>query len=994
MLRRRLLLAVLALAVCAPAGFARVTTAHAAATLSPLWSHTYAAAALNAGTPWGTQPYAGTAAGDLSGDGRMEVVTAFPDGKVWAYDSNGNVLAGWPQQTGGQVYGTPAIADLYGDGHQEVIAASEDGKVYVWDANGDLEPGWPQCGCYGAFQKFFIGGAVVGDLFGNGEKEIVAAGSYYVFAWNTHGQLLNGFPVFMWDTDVATPTLVDLDHNGLLWIIEGGDSFPGGGHAGAWYAIPPYGCPSPNATRSGCDHAGWPITVDDTPWSSPAGVNAFETDGGGYRIYSGTGHFYHQAYGCGTCGDRIDAWNSDGSWVSGWPVATGAPNFGSVAVGDLGLNNTMEQVAEQSEDLHTHVLNADGSALSGFNSSSSVDLGSAAIGPVSNTAGNGVWVGVTGNVLGYDKTGTLQDTAPTPSGSIPYAAPTIADLGIGPELFVTSGSGSSGTFNTWSVTAYAIPSPGSGGNISRSWPTFHGNMERNGGQVPVAAITSPANLSTAATSDFDVNWALANGSLPATSYVLWSRDVTSSDVWRIYTRTNAQSAHFYGTAGHRYAFYVDAQSALGSANLPKAGAYLDTATAGAAALHGSTYTAMTPYRIVDTRAQYCVQCGTGGLSAYETRTISVASYAPPGYGGPTVPNTATAVVLNVTAVSPTNGTYLSVFPAGTPRPNASSLNAPIYGQIANLVTVALGSGGDVEIFNNDANVDLVVDVEGYYSNSGSTIGEYHSLAAPVRACDTRSGHGTACNNGTADNALGPGSVRAITVTGGITGIPADGTAAAVVMNLTGIADYLDTWLTVFPPDPVSHACGAPPTASNLNLPRYTSQPNRVIVRVDSTTGQVCIFNANGSINLAVDVNGWFGNGAESSLASGTTFHPMSPQRFCDTRIGQGTTCTGASIGYWGTDAVTASGQGGLPGWGMRSLVVNATLVTDSGCYDTYVSLYADGAAYPGTSDLNSSCVLDVVANMVMVTIPSDGRIDVTNAAGAIDFITDAVGWFS
>jgi hypothetical protein len=508
--------------------------------------------------------------------------------------------------------------------------------------------------------------------------------------------------------------------------------------------------------------------------------------------------------------------------------------------------------------------------------------------------------------------------------------------------------------------------------------------------VPVATITSPVGGSTATNSDFDVTWTLAAMSLPATRYNLWARDTTSSGAWQIYTTTTAQSAHFYGTAAHQYAFYVDAQNLLGSANLPKSGAYLDNAIAGSAPSRGATYTPMTPYRIVDTRIPYCNQCGSGHLTPYATRTIHVAGYTRQGYTGPTVPASASAVVLNVTAVSATSGTYLSVFPTGTPRPNASSLNSPQYGQVANLVTVALGTGGQVDVFNNAANVDLVVDVEGYYSSGGGNSGEYHPLVAPVRVCDSRGGHGTACASGS-DNPLTAGQTRAVTVTGGTTGIPADGTAASVVMNLTGVVGTAGTYLTVFPSDPTLHTCGTPPTASNLNLSAYTTQPNRVITPVDSTTGQVCIFNAAGTINFIVDVSGWYGNGLESSLASGTTYHPISPQRICDTRLGQGTLCNGLTLGSWTTLAVLASSQGGLPGTGMRAVVMNTTILARSQA--TYISVYPDGAPYPGTSDLNAEPG-STLANLVIVSLPSDGKVDATNAVPSADFIADAVGWFA
>jgi hypothetical protein len=70
-------------------------------------------------------------------------------------------------------------------------------------------------------------GAAVGDLLGDGRREVVAAGAdHFLYAWDAHGTLLSGFPVNMWDTSVATPALVELDNNGRLWIIAGGDMDP------------------------------------------------------------------------------------------------------------------------------------------------------------------------------------------------------------------------------------------------------------------------------------------------------------------------------------------------------------------------------------------------------------------------------------------------------------------------------------------------------------------------------------------------------------------------------------------------------------------------------------------------------------------------------------------------------------------------------------------------------------------------------------------------
>ena len=126
-----------------------------------------------------------------------------------------------------------------------------------------------------------------------------------------------------------------------------------------------------------------------------------------------------------------------------------------------------------------------------------------------------------------------------------------------------------------------------------------------------------------------------------------------------------------------------------------------------------------PVRICDTRAgnpsgltgaaSQCNGAGNAGapLGAGRTMSVDVAGLAG-------VPTGATAVVLNVTAVSPSGQTHLTVFP-GTSPPGASDLN-PAPGEVeANLVTATVSATGTVNIFNYAGSVNVVVDVEGWYS---------------------------------------------------------------------------------------------------------------------------------------------------------------------------------------------------------------------------------------------------------------------------------------
>ncbi len=85
-----------------------------------------------------------------------------------------------------------------------------------------------------------------------------------------------------------------------------------------------------------------------------------------------------------------------------------------------------------------------------------------------------------------------------------------------------------------------------------------------------------------------------------------------------------------------------------------------------------------------------------------------------GLGG--VPATGvTAVVLNVTAVSPSAGTYVTAWPTGETRPPASNLNVPPGDVRPNLVIVKVGAGGKVSFYNDAGTTDLIADVAGYYN---------------------------------------------------------------------------------------------------------------------------------------------------------------------------------------------------------------------------------------------------------------------------------------
>lgn len=360
----------------------------------------------------------------------------------------------------------------------------------------------------------------------------------------------------------------------------------------------------------------------------------------------------------------------------------------------------------------------------------------------------------------------------------------------------------------------------------------------------------------------------------------------------------------------------------------------------AAAATPGPFQPVPPTRVLDTRT------GTGGPVApfgpTERRTVVVA-----GLGG--VPADAVAVVLNVTATDPDDASFLTVWPSGAPRPTASNLNV-IPGQtVANMVTVGLGTGGAVDVYNHAGSTEVVVDVTGWYASG------FHPIT-PARVLDTRVAPATA---------LAGGEERAVTI-GGQAGVPP--TATAVALNVTVTEPTASGFLTVWP-------SGAPrPTASNLNMVPGQTVPNMVVVGL-GTAGAVSLFNFAGSSHVIVDVAGWFDAG----------FHPVQPARIMDTRSGACLT----RLGPGETRYVAVAGQGGVPAGSAGAVALNVTATNATA--STYLTLWPSDQPRPTSSSLN--VVAGTVPNMVTVGLGADGRVALYNFAGTVDVIVDVAGWY-
>jgi hypothetical protein len=143
--------------------------------------------------------------------------------------------------------------------------------------------------------------------------------------------------------------------------------------------------------------------------------------------------------------------------------------------------------------------------------------------------------------------------------------------------------------------------------------------------------------------------------------------------------------------------------------------------AGGFAPGGSYHPADNPTRLVDSRDGLGVS--QQRVASGETVVVSVPDAAGAG-----------AVVLNVTAVSPSDVGYIAAYPCDRSQPKTSNLNYSAAEVVANLVVTRPDPDGNVCLFSL-AETDLVVDLAGTVPADGS----YTAMGTPRRIVDTRTG---------------------------------------------------------------------------------------------------------------------------------------------------------------------------------------------------------------------------------------------------------------
>jgi hypothetical protein len=362
---------------------------------------------------------------------------------------------------------------------------------------------------------------------------------------------------------------------------------------------------------------------------------------------------------------------------------------------------------------------------------------------------------------------------------------------------------------------------------------------------------------------------------------------------------------------------------------------------------------VTPCRIADTRNP-AGAFGGPVLPGGSTREFDIPQSAC------SIPDSAVAYSLNVTAVPSGPLGYLAMWPSGQKQPEVSTLNSD--GRVkANAAIIPSGSKGGVNVYvTNQSNV--ILDIDGYFVNAGAPSALSFYPVTPCRLADTR-------------NAAGPlggpfitgGKNRDFPVHNADCRLPSG--AKAYSLNVTAVPHHGLGYLTLWPTGQTQ------PGVSTLNASTGAITANAAIVPAGNS-GDISVFVSDDS-DVILDVNGFFADPA----ADGLSLYATTPCRILDTRSVAGV--------FKGVLDVAVKSSVCPPPTNAQADVLNATVVPTGTL--GYLSLYPSGEAQPPVSTLNAGDGA-VTSNLAIVPTINGGI--TAFSSSSTQLIVDSSGYFA
>ncbi len=367
------------------------------------------------GMPAGTHEIASSpAVADIDLDGWPEVVigvgttkagcSPVHHGGVIVLEHDGTVRPGWPRQSvdadgdgcRDSVNSTPALANLDADAELEIVAGGFDKKIYAWNPNGSLVPGFPPDSYHlqrfptwpnlvGSLADTIWSSPAVYDVDMNGSAEIFIGtdegffdarygGNAYgwscpyalppgwapgycggsLYGLRADGSHLSGFPKYLLEAIMSSPSLADVTGDGIAEIFVGNGTF-------YYYNSPDsptYGFQVFGYSLNGQPLPGWPVNVGGPISAAPA-IGDITGDGAPEIVIP-------------SLDSRVYAFRVNGQPVPGFPMTprretgqTGTQFSRSVVLGDYDGDGKMEIFLNNSWTVT--VIDGNGQQLTGDN---------------------------------------------------------------------------------------------------------------------------------------------------------------------------------------------------------------------------------------------------------------------------------------------------------------------------------------------------------------------------------------------------------------------------------------------------------------------------------------------------------------------------------------------------------------------------------------------------------------------------------------------------
>jgi Peptidase family C25/FG-GAP-like repeat/FlgD Ig-like domain len=303
-------------------------------------------------------------------------IVAFDRGngnKLYAYNNAGEVLPGWPQDTSygpgdGWAWATPAAGDIDGDGDLEIVLNTLNGKTWAWHHDGtEVRDGDNDPASNGVFfdrpaavWEWGLSAPALYDLDGDGAQDIIFGtgtdgyGAPKILAIKYDGSFVDGFPYFTSHRVNNSPAVADLNNDGIMEIVFYD-------YTTRLYAV----------QDDGTNYPGFPVVMGYGGMVAAApcvGLGDMDEDGELEIIFAGNvnGDLSKIAIV-----DTDIGGGTSGQAMAGWPQSLPGSSEGSPVIGDIdgdSIPDILFGIGGGSEDAPNNLygFKANGQSIDGF----------------------------------------------------------------------------------------------------------------------------------------------------------------------------------------------------------------------------------------------------------------------------------------------------------------------------------------------------------------------------------------------------------------------------------------------------------------------------------------------------------------------------------------------------------------------------------------------------------------------------------------------------